>query len=229
MVRNTASAGTVAGTGLIRKPSGECGATYSRDKRKSPFRLNVGWNSPRDNRSATLASHSAGTMVSSGNTRDLPFSSSFRRAVRRCTRTAVGPPGCGVPVVWYSSGMSGLPAIRQEFGPEESTTPISGRVLHRGSLNRHASHVRQHPCQRHPALTHLNHARVQTHKTAPRRRRQTIRRNSRLQLADPCDQCTNRQCCCLYTIGWRGIAFFSTCAFKSSIILSSLRVSQFSQ
>jgi len=125
--------------------------------------------------------------------------------------------------------MSWSPAIRQHFGPEESTTPISGPVLHRGSLNRHASHVRQHPCQRHPALTHLNHARVQTHKTAPRRRRQTIRRNSRLQLADPCDQCTNRQCCCLYTIGWRGIAFFSTCAFKSSIILSSLRVSQFSQ
>jgi len=57
MVRNTASAGTVAGTGLIRKPSGERGATYSRDKRKSPFRLNVGWNSPRDNRSAPLASH----------------------------------------------------------------------------------------------------------------------------------------------------------------------------
>jgi hypothetical protein len=43
-----------------------------------------------------------------------------------------------------------------------------------------------------------------------------------------CDQCTNRQCC-LYTIGRRGIAFFSTCAFKSSIILSSLRVSHFSQ
>jgi hypothetical protein len=57
---------------------------------------------------------------------------------------------------------------------------------------------------------------------------ETIPRNSRLRLADPCDQCTNRQCC-LYTIGWRGIAFFSTCAFKSSIILSSLRVSQFSQ
>jgi len=43
-----------------------------------------------------------------------------------------------------------------------------------------------------------------------------------------CDQCTNRQCC-LYTIGWRGIAFFSTCAFKSSIIPSSFPVSQFSQ
>ena len=51
------SAGTVAGTGLIRKPSGERGATYSRDKRKSPFRLNVGGTRLRDNRSARLASH----------------------------------------------------------------------------------------------------------------------------------------------------------------------------
>src|ERR1700754_5173809 len=46
MVRNTASAGTVAGTGLIRTPSGERGATHSRDERKSSFRLNVGRKSP---------------------------------------------------------------------------------------------------------------------------------------------------------------------------------------
>ena len=122
---------------------------------------------------------------------------------KNCPRTAAGPHRMRradpLILLGYSSGTSWSPAIRQHFGPEESTTPISGLVLHRGSLNRHASHVRQHPCQRHPALTHLNHARVQTPKTAPRRRRQTIRRNSRLQLADPCDQCTNRQCC-LYTI-----------------------------
>ena len=46
MVRNTTSAGTVAGTGLIRTPSGERGATHSGDERKSSFRLNVGLNSP---------------------------------------------------------------------------------------------------------------------------------------------------------------------------------------
>ena|ERR1700741_33681 len=45
MVRNTASVGTVAGTGHIRKPSGERRTTYSGDERKSPFRLIVGWNS----------------------------------------------------------------------------------------------------------------------------------------------------------------------------------------
>src|SRR6476659_3500563 len=79
MVRNTASAGTVAGTGLIRKPSGERGATYSRDKRKSPFRLNVGWNSPRDNRSAPLASHlQLGRWCRRENTRDR--SARMRRA-----------------------------------------------------------------------------------------------------------------------------------------------------
>ena len=45
MVRNTASAGTVAGTGLIRTPSGERGATHSGDELKSSLRLNVGWKS----------------------------------------------------------------------------------------------------------------------------------------------------------------------------------------
>jgi len=34
MVRNTTSAGTVAGTGIIRKPPGERGETASGDERK---------------------------------------------------------------------------------------------------------------------------------------------------------------------------------------------------
>jgi len=36
MVRNTTSAGTVAGTGIIRKPPGERGETDSGNERKRP-------------------------------------------------------------------------------------------------------------------------------------------------------------------------------------------------
>ena len=94
MVRNTASAGAVAGTGLIRKPSGERGATYSGDERKSPFRLNVGWNSPAGQpiRSAPLASHlQLGQWCRRETPATCPSAVRIRRAVRRCPRTAAGP------------------------------------------------------------------------------------------------------------------------------------------